>query len=92
MQGVRRQGPRESDRQHLRLGQLAAGIAHQINNPVGAIVVAGEYALAARDQVDAEAVHEQAGRSVTLLASADAVLAIQREEAREMAARVEGGK
>lgn len=35
------------------VGTLAAGIAHQINNPVGAISAAAEFALLAQDDADA---------------------------------------
>lgn len=34
------------------VGTLAAGIAHQINNPIGAIAVAAEHALHVRDDAD----------------------------------------
>lgn len=42
------------------IGTLAAGIAHQINNPIGAIAVAGEFALAAGDQDDATVIRGEA--------------------------------
>ncbi len=35
------------------IGTLAAGMAHQVNNPVGAIRAASEFALMCRDQPDA---------------------------------------
>jgi PAS domain S-box-containing protein len=42
------------------IGTLAAGIAHQINNPVGAIAVTGEFALAAGVGEGRERVREEA--------------------------------
>jgi PAS domain S-box-containing protein len=38
------------------LGTLAAGIAHEINNPVGTILLAAEMAMAAHESQDSEAV------------------------------------
>ncbi|HVU90125.1 MAG TPA: PAS domain S-box protein [Pirellulales bacterium] len=38
------------------LGTLAAGIAHEINNPVGTILLAAEMAMAAHDAQDSESV------------------------------------
>lgn len=42
------------------IGTLAAGVAHQINNPVGAILSASEYALLCEDDEDALAVFKHA--------------------------------
>ncbi|MEM9176472.1 MAG: PAS domain-containing protein, partial [Myxococcota bacterium] len=42
------------------IGSLAAGVAHQINNPVGAISAAAEFALLSSDDPDAEKVREDA--------------------------------
>ncbi len=50
---------REQDRLAA-VGTLAAGIAHQINNPVGGIAAAAEFALLARDDPDAARIHERA--------------------------------
>lgn len=36
------------------IGTLAAGIAHEINNPVGSVLVAAQYALLCRHERDAE--------------------------------------
>lgn len=36
------------------VGTLAAGIAHQINNPIGGVVAAAEFALLSRDHPEAE--------------------------------------
>lgn len=46
------------------VGTLASGIAHQINNPVGAISAAAEYALLSGDAEDAEAVREESLRRI----------------------------
>ena len=49
----------EEQQRLVAIGTLAAGIAHQINNPIGAIAAAAEYALIARDD-DAASIHEDA--------------------------------
>jgi len=46
---------RESDRLAA-VGTLTAGIAHQINNPIGAILVGAEFALASEDEDDVDAI------------------------------------
>lgn len=50
------------------VGTLAAGIAHQINNPVGAIAAAAQFAILARDDDDVRAIQE--GALVTVLEEA----------------------
>jgi len=42
------------------VGTLAAGVAHQINNPIGAILNCAEYALMCRDDEDARTILERA--------------------------------
>lgn len=42
------------------VGTLAAGVAHQINNPIGAILNSAEYAMLCREERDAQAIFEQA--------------------------------
>ena len=42
------------------IGTLAAGIAHQINNPVGSIRTAAEFALISADEPDKEAIWREA--------------------------------
>lgn len=42
------------------VGTLAAGVAHQINNPIGAILNSTEYALLCRDDDDAPRIFEEA--------------------------------
>lgn len=59
----------EEQERLVAIGTLTAGIAHQINNPVGAISAAAEFALVAHDDPDAEK-------------SRDRVLATILEEAR----------
>lgn len=56
-----------ASREQLRLserlaavGTLAAGIAHQINNPIGRIVAASEFALMSGDEKDVEEIRRQA--------------------------------
>lgn len=44
------------------VGTLAAGVAHQINNPIGAILNCAEYALLCREDDDARAIYERALR------------------------------
>lgn len=44
------------------IGTLAAGVAHQINNPIGAILNCAEYALLCRDDDDSRAIYERALR------------------------------
>jgi len=44
------------------VGTLAAGVAHQINNPIGAILNCAEYALMCRDDEDARPILERALR------------------------------
>lgn len=46
------------------IGTLAAGIAHEINNPVGGILMAAQYALACLDREDSRAIVEAALRDV----------------------------
>jgi len=46
------------------VGTLAAGVAHQINNPVGAILAAADYALVAADDPDHERVTAGALREI----------------------------
>ena len=41
-------------------GTLASGIAHQINNPIGAIVAAAQFALGMREEAGREAIREDA--------------------------------
>lgn len=45
-------------------GTLAAGVAHQINNPIGAILNGAEYALLCRDDDDASETFERALRDI----------------------------
>ena len=42
------------------VGTLAAGVAHQINNPIGAILNCAEYAIVCRDDEDAKSIFERA--------------------------------
>lgn len=46
------------------VGTLASGIAHQINNPVGAISAAAEFALVAENDPDAEKIRDEAFRRI----------------------------
>ncbi len=46
------------------VGTLASGIAHQINNPVGAISAAAEYALLVGDGEDAAKIREESLRRI----------------------------
>jgi PAS domain S-box-containing protein len=41
------------------VGTLAAGVAHQINNPIGAILNSAEYALLCRDDKDANEIFQR---------------------------------
>lgn len=41
------------------IGTFAAGIAHQINNPLGGILMAAQFALGSRDRADAMETYEQ---------------------------------
>ena len=57
----------ETSQQELRrverlasIGTLTAGIAHQINNPVGSILLASQYALACDDDEDREQIWREA--------------------------------
>lgn len=50
----------EEQQRLVAVGTLAAGIAHQINNPIGAIVAAAQYAQVARDDADAAAIRDDA--------------------------------
>ncbi len=55
---------RLEQQQHLAaVGTLAAGIAHQINNPIGAIMAAAEFALLADEDPDREAHRTRALRT-----------------------------
>ena len=47
------------------LGTLAAGIAHEINNPVGAILLAAEFGLQVKDDPDALALLERSLQDIT---------------------------
>jgi len=60
-----RESRMELRRQHqlATLGTLAAGIAHQINNPIASIKAAAEYALLASDATDSSLVRTQALRT-----------------------------
>lgn len=46
------------------VGTLAAGIAHQINNPIGAIVAAAQYAQLVGDDADGDGIRRDALRRV----------------------------
>lgn len=59
----------QRQRQLATVGSLAAGIAHQINNPIASIKAAAEYALLTSDAPDSDAVRMQALR--TAIAEAD---------------------
>ena len=48
----------------MSIGTLAAGIAHEINNPIGAALLAAETALAVRHQGDCDAILETCLRNV----------------------------
>ena len=48
------------DQRLAAVGRLAADVAHEINNPVGGILMAAEYASAALDRDDARVVIEKA--------------------------------
>ncbi|MBK7949043.1 MAG: HAMP domain-containing histidine kinase [Deltaproteobacteria bacterium] len=50
----------EEQQRLVAVGTLAAGIAHQINNPIGAIAAAAQYALIAGEDDDAAAIREEA--------------------------------
>ncbi len=61
--GEQLQESREQLRQRDRMaavGTLAAGIAHQINNPIGGIVAATEFAVVADDDTDRERIRTEA--------------------------------
>jgi len=45
------------------IGTLAAGVAHQINNPIGAILNSSEYALLCAEEAEAAAIYERALRT-----------------------------
>lgn len=46
------------------VGTLAAGVAHQINNPVGGILAAAEFAIVAEEDPDGSAVSRRALREI----------------------------
>jgi signal transduction histidine kinase len=50
----------EEQQRLVAVGTLAAGIAHQINNPIGAITAAAEFAILSRDDPGADRVREDA--------------------------------
>ena len=49
----------EEQQRLVAVGTLAAGIAHQINNPIGGIAAAAEYALLVQEEPHARAINEE---------------------------------
>jgi signal transduction histidine kinase len=54
----------EEQQRLVAVGTLAAGIAHQINNPIGAITAAAEFAIVSREDPDADRVRDDALETV----------------------------
>lgn len=46
------------------MGSLAAGVAHQVNNPVGAILIAADYALMVEEESGGQSEQEEALREI----------------------------
>ena len=70
------------------VGTLAAGIAHQINNPIGAILTSADFAILVADEQDAEQVRAEAleeirGQAIRCGKIVRSVLQFSRAEATE---------